>query len=119
MSIAESSIFYHEIVCRDFEQVSKQYSQLVGIEFVKVAELGNALVATLPKGGRLGIRAPMSSSEEPLTRLYIQVDDLGASVTQVAKLGANILLERMEIPGQGIIAIYEQGGIEHGLWQVS
>ncbi len=33
-------------------------------------------------------------------------------------MGAEILLGPMEIPGHGTIAIYMNGGIQQGLWQL-
>ncbi len=44
--------------------------------------------------------------------------DIRASVEMASKLGAAVALEPVELPGQGMIAIYLHGGIEHGLWQV-
>ena len=65
-----------------------------------------------------GIRAPMHEAEKPISRTYIRVTDIQTSIQKAAQAGANILLEHMELPGHGIIAIYELGGIEQGLWQV-
>ena len=50
-------------------------------------------------------------------RPYILVDDIGAAVTAAREAGAEIAIPLMEIPGRGKIAIYIQGGIQHGLWQ--
>ena len=60
----------------------------------------------------------MNNTEKPIVRTYLRVPDIKTSVQKAAHLGAKILLERMEIPGHGIIAIYENGVIEQGLWQV-
>ncbi len=38
---------------------------------------------------------------------------------EAARLGAQILLNYMDIPGWGKISIYEIGGIQQGLWQVA
>lgn len=80
--------------------------------------MGNARVAELKGGLQIGIRAPMQPTEKPTIRMYLRVSDLEASVEKVKQQGAKILLERMEIPRHGTIAIYELGGIEQGLWQV-
>ena len=81
-------------------------------------ELGNARVAELPGGSLCGIRAPLSETEKPIVRTYLRVADLDTAVKKATKSGAKILLDRMELPGHGTIAIYEIGGIECGLWQV-
>ena len=60
----------------------------------------------------------MYPTEKPTMRMYLRVSDVESSVKEVLKHGAEILLERMEIPGYGIIAIYKIGGIEKGLWEV-
>ena len=83
-----------------------------------VPELGNAFVAELAGGTLCGIRAPMHAEEKPTVRTYLRVTDLEATIQRASQLGAKILLERMEIPGHGIIAIYSHGGIEHGIWQI-
>ncbi len=76
------------------------------------------MVATLPTGERLGIRAPLRDDEGPLTRLYFRTDDLAASVARAKDAGAEIALSDMTVDsGRARIAIFLQGGIEHALWQ--
>ena len=95
------------------------YTSSFGWEFQpEIPELGNARVAELDGGLLCGIRAPMHPTEKPTMRMYLRVPDVASSVKEVIKQGAEILLERMEIPGYGIIAIYKIGGIEKGLWEV-
>jgi predicted enzyme related to lactoylglutathione lyase len=83
-----------------------------------VAELGNARTADLKDGGRIGVRAPMRSSEEPVVRPYILVEDIEDAIQAAEAAGAQIALPAMKIPGQGTISIYILGGIEHGLWEL-
>lgn len=119
MIAPESSIHYLEIVTPDAESLRTFYEQCHGFEFrSKDPVLGNAYVATLPGGVMFGIRAPMHGSEKPVVRTYVRVKSLDASVQIAAREGAKILLDRMELPGHGIIAIFELGGTEHGLWEV-
>ena len=66
----------------------------------------------------LGVRAPMHETEEPVVRPYLLVDDIEAAVTAAVKPGGEIAHPPMEIPGHGTFAIFIQGGIHHGLWQV-
>tara|TARA_R110002073_G_scaffold335810_2_gene529029 strand:- start:36357 stop:36599 length:243 start_codon:yes stop_codon:yes gene_type:complete len=79
--------------------------------------LGNARTAALPHGGKIGVRAPMRETEEPVVRPYVLVDDIAASVKTAETCGAQIAHPPMKLPGQGTFAIFIQGGIEHGLWQ--
>jgi len=119
MDVIESSVHYLEIVTPDVESMCNLYTKSFGWNFQPESpELGNARVAKIQGGSLFGIRAPMSPTEKPIMRMYIRVSDLETSVQKVTQQGAKMLLERMEIPEHGIIAIYEIGGIEKGLWQV-
>ena len=119
LKVPENTIHYLEIVTTDINSICEIYTKTFGWQFSEmVPELGNARVTKFPNGSLCGIRAPMSADERPIMRNYLRVSDLENSVKKAAISGANILLERMEIPGYGIIAIYEMGGIEQGLWQV-
>lgn len=112
------SIHYIEFVTPDTEKVRAIYEQAYGWRFDDpVPELGNASVAELPDGGLFGIRAPMQSQESPAVRIYARVTDLRDAVAKAKRLGAEMMLEEMEIPGRGRIAIYSLGGLEHGIWQ--
>ncbi|HKI77768.1 MAG TPA: hypothetical protein VKA26_04435 [Ignavibacteriaceae bacterium] len=116
--VPENSVHYLEIVTPDVESVCNLYTKSYGWEFQAIPELGNAQVAEFPDGSLCGIRAPMSEMEKPIVRTYLRVGDLETSVKKAAESGANILLGKMELPRRGIIAIYEIGGIEHGIWQL-
>lgn len=119
MPVPEHSVHYLEIVTPDPPSARDLYEQSYGWRFGPAdPALGNAFVAALPGGSLCGIRAPMSDEEKPIVRTYLRVDDLTSAVQGAAHMGANILLDRMEIPGHGIIAIFEHGGIQQGLWQV-
>ncbi len=119
MTVPEHAVHYLEIVTPDVEAACQLYGTAYGWHFQAVAELGNAFVATLPGGSLCGIRAPMHHSEKPIVRTYLRVTDIETAVQEAAQLGAKIALEPMEIPGHGQVAIYQFGGIEQGLWQVS
>lgn len=119
MAVPEHSVHYLEIVTPDVESTSELYATVYHWRFQPViAELGNARVAKLPDGSLCGIRAPLHPDEKPIVRTYLRVVDLETAVSGAAKMGAKILLDRMEIAGHGSIAIYEHGGIQQGLWQV-
>ncbi len=95
------------------------YEQLHGVSFGEPeAGLGNARTAALADGGLIGVRAPMHETEEPVVRPYLPVDDVEAAAKAAAATGGEIAHPPMELPGHGTFAIYIQGGIHHGLWQV-
>jgi predicted enzyme related to lactoylglutathione lyase len=120
MAVSENSVHYIEIVTSDVEAVCQLYSKAHNWVFhPQDAKLGGAFVAELPGGSLCGVRMPLSAHEEPLVRIYMQVPDIEQSVQKASDLGAEILLESMDLEGHGKIAIYRLGGIEHGLWQVA
>jgi predicted enzyme related to lactoylglutathione lyase len=112
-------IHYLEIVTKDVDAVCAVYAQIHKVTFSEPeAGLGNARTAALANGGVIGVRAPMHEAEEPLVRPYLLVDDVEAAVAAVEDAGGEIAHPPMEIPGHGKFAIYIQGGLHHGLWQV-
>ena len=113
-------IQYLEVVTPDLDATCSALEELHGISFGEpVAVLGNARTATLANGGRIGVRAPMREDEEPIVRPYVLVDDIEAAVKAADAAGAEIAMPAMEIPGgHGKFAIYIQGGIQYGLWEL-
>ena len=112
-------IHYLEIVTPEVDATCATYAGLYGVEFsAPEAALGFARTARLPDGVLLGVRAPMHETEAPVVRPYLIVDDIEAAVAAVVEGGGEIAHPPMEIPGHGMFAIYIQGGIQHGLWQI-
>ncbi len=110
---------YLEIVTPDVDATCATYARLHGVSFSEPqAGLGNARTAPLPGGGLIGVRAPMSEAEEPVVRPYVLVEDIDAAAKAAQEAGGEIAHPPMEIPGHGKFAIFIQGGIHHGLWQV-
>jgi predicted enzyme related to lactoylglutathione lyase len=111
-------IHYLEIVTKDVDEVCATYRAANGVQFgTPDPGLGFARTAALPGGGLVGVRAPLRETEEPVVRPYWLVTDIAAAVAAVERAGGTIALSSMELPGHGTIAIYLQGGIEHGFWQ--
>ena len=112
-------IHYLEIVTKEVDAVCAAYTVANGVQFGEPdAGLGNARTAALLGGGMVGVRAPMHESEEPVVRPYWLVADIEAAVAAAVEVGGEIAHPPMEIPGHGTFAIYIQGGIHHGLWQL-
>lgn len=112
-------IQYLEIVTVDVDAVCAAYAAANKAQFGKPdAGLGNARTAAMPGGGLVGVRAPMHPSEEPVVRPYWLVKDIEAAVASAVAAGAEVAHPPLEIPGHGTFAIYIQGGVHHGLWQL-
>ena len=112
-------VHYLEIVTKDVEATCDVYAEIHAVTFGDADQsLGGARTAQMTDGGMMGIRAPMHDGEKPVTRAYVLVKDIEAAVAAAAKAGAEIAVPPMKIPGHGTCAIYFQGGIEAGLWQL-
>jgi len=112
-------IHYLEIVTGDIDAVCAAYAAAHAVRFgAPVAALGNARTATLPGGGLVGVRAPLHETERPVVRPYWLVDDVEAALAAAVAAGGEVAHPPLEIPGHGTFAIYIQGGVHHGLWQM-
>jgi predicted enzyme related to lactoylglutathione lyase len=112
-------IQYLEIVTPDVDAVCATYAQVHGVTFGDPdAGLGNARTASLGDGGKIGVRAPMHETEESVVRPYLLVDEIDTAVQSAEAAGGEIAHPPMEIPGHGKFAIFIQGGVHHGVWQV-
>ncbi len=112
-------IHYLEVVTPDVDAVCAAYTASDGAQFSEPDPgLGNARTATLSGGYLVGVRAPMHEAEEPVVRPYWLTEDIEAAVKAAVEAGGELAHPPMEIPGHGTFAIYFQGGVQNGLWQV-
>lgn len=110
---------YLEIVASDVAAVCAAYEAALGITFGSADPLlGGARTAPLLDGGNMGVRSPLRDTEEPVVRPYWLVDDIDAALDAAATQGAVVAHPPLAIPGKGRFAIYVQGEVEHGLWQL-
>lgn len=110
---------YLEIVTPEVDAVCDLYCQVHGVTFGEPdPDLGGARTAALPSGGWVGIRPPLRSTETPVVRPYMRVDDLEAAVAAAVGTGAKVAIRSMQVGRHGRCAIVIRGGIEAGLWQV-
>ena len=112
-------VHYLEVVTPEVDATCAALARLHGVTFSEPEPgLGNARTAALANGGMIGVRAPMQEAEEPVVRPYLLVDDIEAAAAAAVEAGGEIAHPPMELPGHGTFAIYVQGGIHYGLWQV-
>ena len=112
-------VHYLEIVTSDVDAVCAAYEAAHGIKFGSAdLLLGGARTAPLPDGGSIGVRAPLRDTEKPVVRPYWLVDDIQAALDAATKQGALVAHPPLEIPGKGRFAMYIQGDVNHGLWQL-
>jgi predicted enzyme related to lactoylglutathione lyase len=49
---------------------------------------------------------------------YVEVENIDKTVAKAKKLGANVVVERMEVPGMGALAVFfDPTGAALGLWE--
>jgi uncharacterized protein len=112
-------LYYLEIVASDVEAVCAAYEAIHSIKFGSGDPLrGGARTAMMPDGGCIGVRSPLRDTEQPIVRPYWLVDDIAAALDAASRQGALIAHPPMQIPGKGKFAIYIQGDVNHGLWQL-
>ena len=111
------SIHYLEIVTDDQESTCAVYENSHGVTFSSEPLLGNARIAPMKNGGLIGVRLPMSDTEQPAVRPYHLVEDIEKAYQMALDSGAQEAHSPLNIPGIGTFAIYEVGGNQLGLWQ--
>lgn len=112
-------VYYLEIVSSDVDGACAALSAIHGVSFsAPEAMLGNARLADLSDGGKIGVRAPMAEHDTPIARPYMKVDDIEASIQKLEAAGATFAMKATEIPGHGTFAIYILGDVQFGLWEV-
>ncbi|WP_096085068.1 VOC family protein [Agaribacterium haliotis] len=112
-------LHYLEIVTNDVNKLCAAYEAAHAVEFSEPEVLlGGARVCTLADASTVGVRAPLRDTEQPVVRPYWLVDDIEKALKAVEAQGAEIAVDAMEIPGKGRFAIYINGAIDHGFWQL-
>jgi len=111
---------YLEIVSPDVDATCRVLAKVHGVTFGEPdAGLGNARVAALESGGRIGVRAPMGEHDLPIVRPYVLVDDIEAATKAAEAAGGEFAIRSTEIPGHGKFAIYFLAGTQFGLWETT
>jgi hypothetical protein len=116
--VNEKQVHYLEYVSPAVDEQCDLLQLIHGVEFgPAVPALGNARLASLADGTRIGVRAPMAGHEQPIVRTYLRVEDIHAAVAAAEEGGAMIAYPPTKQGDTGTWAIYIQGGVQHGLWQ--
>ena len=110
---------YLEVVTEDVDAVCAAYEAVHGVSFgAPVPELGGARAAIMAGGGEVGVRGPLRPGDAPVVRPYWRVLDVEGAVAAATAQGAVIAMAPTDMPGRGRFAIYIQGGVDHGVWEV-
>jgi len=111
-------IHYLEIVCHDVAAQCAALERVHGCSFgPAVADLGQARVGGAPDGSLIGVRAPLAEHEQPISRTYLEVEDIAKAVKEAEAAGAAIAYPPTRQGDSGTWAIYFLGDVQIGLWQ--
>ncbi len=116
-------VVHFEIGCKDLETTKKFYGSLFGWEYPpgapNMAMVGN-LGAHVPKptpgiGGHLNA---LGHPPHQYVRVYVQVDDILATLKKIESMGGKTLVPMTEVPGMGHFAwFHDPEGNAIGLWK--
>lgn len=98
-------VVHIEFSARDLEAAGKFYSQLFGWKITQMPEMNYATFEA--EGGPGGGFSPLTENNPAGTVLvYIQTEDIEASLKKAETLGAKTLVGKTEIPQMGWFAIF-------------
>ncbi len=112
-------VVHFELWSEDPEKVSEFYREVFDWKINSIPELNYTMVETGGEGGiNGGIMKPQKGPWPARLTFYIDVDELEPYAPKVIRAGGKILVERMEVPGVGFLALFEDPeGRIIGLWQ--
>jgi uncharacterized protein len=112
-------VVHWEFWSEDPPRINAFYSKVFDWEARDIPNLNYTLVNTGGEGGiNGGVMTPQKGPWPGKLCLYIDVDDLGAYCDKIRDAGGKIVVERMEVPGVGFLALFEDpDGRVLGMWQ--
>jgi uncharacterized protein len=104
--MSKRNIVHVEFSSRSFEESGKFYHELFGWKITPVPEMNYSLwEAADGSGGGFNPVGEHAKAGEVL--VYVDSDDIAADLNKAKSLGATILQEKMEIPGQGWFGVFK------------
>ncbi len=103
--MSKHPIVHIEFSAKDREEAGKFYSQLFGWKIQQMPEMNYATFEA--EGGPGGGFNPVSEEYPAGTvMIYVQTDDIDATLAKAEKLGAKTLVPKSEIPNMGWFAFF-------------
>ncbi|MFO0856519.1 MAG: VOC family protein [Phycisphaerales bacterium] len=118
-------VVHFEIGCQNLEKTKQFYSALLGWEYSPTPPGMPPMGMINNLGGHVakptvGIGGHINSLGHPphqYVTVYAQVDDISATLEQATKLGGKTIVPKMEVPGMGWFAWFQDPeGNCVGLW---
>jgi len=112
-------VVHWELWSENPERSSKFYQQVFDWKIQYLPEMNYHLVETGGTGGiNGGIMKPQKGPWPGKLAFYIDVDDLDAYAERISQAGGRIVLDKMEVPGVGQLALFEDpDGRVLGMWK--
>lgn len=112
-------VVHWEFWSEEPERLSEFYEKTFGWEIRHLPEMDYRFVETGGDGGiNGGIMTPQEGPWPARLALYIDVDDVDAYCERIQEAGGTIVVDRMEVPGVGFFALFEDpDGRVLGIWQ--
>jgi uncharacterized protein len=119
-AIATGTISWVDLASGDMEATKAFYAGIFGWTAQAATEPEYGGYTTFMKDGKdVAAAAPKMGEDQPEQwSTYISVEDAAATAAKAAQAGGRILMEPMEIPNSGIMAVLmDPTGAAIGLWQ--
>ncbi len=99
-------IVHVELSTKDREATGKFYEQLFGWKVQQIPEMNYATFAAEPGPGG-GFNPVTDESPAGTVMVYIDTDDIEATLAEIVSLGGKVLREKTEIPSMGWFALFQ------------
>lgn len=112
-------VVHWELWSEDPAKVSDFYAKVFDWDVRDLPEMNYRLVETGGEGGiNGGIMQPQKGPWPGNMAFYIDVDDLASYRQRIIDAGGKIVVEEMEVPGVGFLALFEDpDGRVLGIWK--
>jgi uncharacterized protein len=116
--MSQHPIVHIEIAAKDREAAGKFYSDIFGWKVEQLPEMNYATFEA--EGGPGGGFNPVENNQPAPVMVYIDTDDIDATLKRIQELGGKVLRPKDEVPGMGQFAFFsDPTGNSLALWQAT
>ena len=107
-----------QIVTKEPEKAAKFYAGLFGWKVDASNALGYRVVDTQSGRGINGGVWPSPPEGHNLVQLFVEVEDIDASIAKATALGASVIVPKSELPdGDALAIVLDPAGLSFGLYR--
>ncbi|MBC8366506.1 VOC family protein [bacterium] len=109
-------ICHYEIPSTDFDKSKAFYEGLFGWPIQVMPDMGYMMFGEAGQGVGGGFNKVETVNNEGI-QVYIEVEDIDASLAKAKEIGGAVVMAKTEIPGHGFMAfVTDTCGVKIGLW---